>query len=65
MRTSTRREWANFYVGDTLTVLYWSERDGVYYVLRQPQTTGALQAAGAVHDLDAAVTLALQGPPLP
>jgi len=40
VRSSTRREWMNFYAGDALTVLYWSQRDGAYYVLRQPQEMG-------------------------
>lgn len=58
VRSFTRREWVNFYAHGALTVLYWSERDGVYYALRQPQDTGALQTVGSFHDVDVAVALA-------
>jgi CheY-like chemotaxis protein len=63
VRTSTRREWANFYASDgALRVLYWSERDGVYYVLRQVDDGGTMQQVGLFYDLDAAVALALVPP---
>jgi DNA-binding response OmpR family regulator len=64
VRTSTRREWANFYGPDgALRVLYWSQRDGVYYVLRQTDEGGTMQQVGRFYDLDAAVALALAPPP--
>ena len=63
VRTSTWREWANFYAPDgALGMLYWSERDGVYYVLREPVEGGTLRQVGRFYDLDAAVALAI-GPP--
>jgi CheY-like chemotaxis protein len=62
VRTSTRREWANFYAPDgALRVLYWSQRDGVYYVLRQADDGGTMAQVGRFYDLDAAVALALPG----
>ena len=64
VRASARREWASCYAGpvggpgdDVLTLVYWSPRDGVYYVLRQPQDTGALRQVGRFHDLAAAVAV--------
>ena len=60
VHSSTRREWVNFYAEHVLTVLYWSQRDGVYYVLRQPQDTGAVREVGRFHDLDAAVAQAVE-----
>ena len=62
VRPSTRREWASFYAGSALTMLYWSQRDGIYYVLRQPRDTGPFRQVGRFHDLDAAVALATTVP---
>jgi len=56
---SVRREWATFRVGDTLCLLYWSHRDGVYYVLHQERRGGSMQQMGRFHDLDLAVDLAV------
>jgi hypothetical protein len=39
-------------------LVYWSPRDGVYYVLREPATGGPLRQIGRFHDLEAAVVLA-------
>ena len=38
--------------------MYWSPRDGVYYVLREPAAGGAMRQIGRFHDLAAAVVLA-------
>jgi CheY-like chemotaxis protein len=57
---STRREWANFKTADgTLVQLYWSQRDGVYYVIRQAASGGRLDQVGRFHDLDAAIALGM------
>jgi CheY-like chemotaxis protein len=56
--TGTRREWATFAVGDQVGLVYWSPRDGVYYVLREPAAGGPLRQIGRFHDLAAAVELA-------
>ncbi len=56
--TGTRREWATFSIDDQLGLVYWSPRDGVYYVLREPATGGPIRQIGRVHDLAAAVALA-------
>jgi hypothetical protein len=59
---STRREWANFYAGDSLSVVYfvyWSQRDGVYYVTRQDPDGGSMRQVGRFFDLDLAVALAV------
>ncbi|HVG95337.1 MAG TPA: response regulator, partial [Chloroflexota bacterium] len=56
--TGTRRAWATFTVGDALGLLYWSPRDGVYYVLREPAAGGPVRQIGRFHDLEAAVVLA-------
>ena len=61
--TGTRREWATFSVGDQLGVVYWSPRDGVYYVLREPATGGALRQIGRFHDRAAAVASATAAAP--
>lgn len=62
VRSSSRREWANFYAGTALSIIYWSQRDGVYYVLRQPEDAGAVRPVGRSHDLDAAIALAMAAP---
>ena len=54
----TRREWATFTRGDELGLVYWSPRDGVYYVLREPAAGGPMRQIGRFHDLAAAVALA-------
>jgi hypothetical protein len=54
----TRREWAAFTVADQLSLVYWSQRDGVYYVLREPAAGGPIRQIGRFHDLEAAVVLA-------
>ena len=56
--TGTRREWATFTIGDALGLVYWSQRDGVYYVLREPAAGGPIHQIGRFHDLEAAVVLA-------
>jgi DNA-binding response OmpR family regulator len=59
VHASTRREWANGRTADgTLVVLYWSARDGVYYVTREEAVGGGFRQVGRFHDLDAAVALA-------
>ena len=37
---SNRREWVTFSANDVMTILYWSQRDGSYYVLREPAVSG-------------------------
>ena len=59
--TGTRREWATFTVGDELGLVYWSQRDGVYDVLREPATGGPIRQIGRFHELDTAVALATAG----
>ena len=59
--TGTRREWATFTVDDEFGLVYWSQRDGVYYVLREPATGGPIRQIGRFHDLDTAVALATAG----
>jgi CheY-like chemotaxis protein len=68
VRPSTRREWANFYAdaggmgSESLGMLYWSQRDGVYYVLRQDPPGaegGTMRQVGRFHDLDQAVAAAV------
>jgi hypothetical protein len=54
----TRREWATFTADDQLGLVYWSQHDGVYYVLREPAAGGAMRQIGRFHDLGAAVALA-------
>ena len=54
----TRREWAAFTVADQLGLVYWSQHDGGYYVLREPAAGGAMRQIGRFHDLAAAVELA-------
>jgi hypothetical protein len=39
-------------------LVYWSQRDGVYDVLREPAARGPIRQIGRVHDLEAAVVLA-------
>ena len=34
-----------------MTTLYWSQRDGVYYALREPAESGPLHEIGRFHDL--------------
>lgn len=56
VRTSTLREWATFRAADgAVGVLYWSQRDGVYYVLRQAAEGGSMLQVGRFHDADDAV----------
>ena len=57
IHASKRREWVNFYAGNRLSVIYWSQRDGVYYVTRQvPQEEGgSILQVGHFHDLELAV----------
>ena len=63
VHTSARREWATFQGPDgALRILYWSQRDGVYYALRQADEGGTMQQIGRFHNLDAAVALALGSP---
>jgi CheY-like chemotaxis protein len=56
--TGTRREWATFAIGEELGLVYWSQRDGVYYVLREPAEGGPIRQIGRFQDLDAAVAVA-------
>ena len=55
---SGRREWATFAGPDGVWLLYWSQRDGVYYLVRQRATDGGFEQVGRFYDLDAAVALA-------
>jgi two-component system, NarL family, capsular synthesis sensor histidine kinase RcsC len=54
-----RREWATFTAGAALGLVYWSQRDGVYYVLREPPAGGPVRQLGRVYDLATAVALAV------
>jgi len=51
VRSSSRREWVSFYAADALTILFWSQRDGVYHVLRQPVEAGFLRPIGSFFDV--------------
>ena len=42
-----------------LVQLYWSERDGVYYVMRYAESGGRIDQVGRFYDLDAAIALGL------
>ena len=55
----TRREWATFTAEAALGLVYWSPRDGVYYVLREPPGGGPVRQIGRRYDLAAAVALAV------
>jgi CheY-like chemotaxis protein len=55
---SGRREWATFPGPGGVWLLYWSQRDGVYYLVRQRATDGGFEQVGRFYDLDAAVALA-------
>jgi DNA-binding response OmpR family regulator len=59
VRASEWREWVSFDLNGAMTTLYWSQRDGVYYVLREPAESGALHEIGRFHDLDAAMAVAV------
>jgi hypothetical protein len=57
---SAQREWANFKTANGTPVqLYWWQRDGVYYVVRQAASGGRLEQVGRFHDLDAAIALGM------
>ena len=59
VHASTQREWATGRSADgTLVVLYWSARDGVYYVVQQKAAGGGFRQVGRFHDVDAAVARA-------
>src|SRR5687768_14218770 len=62
---STRREWVTFHVGEQLSALYWSQRDGVYYVTRQaPEGQGgSMLQVGRFHDLEKALETAVSSGP--
>ena len=57
VETSTRREWATFATAaGALMLIYFWQRDGVYYVVEL--AGGGPRLVGRFHDLDAAVALA-------
>jgi DNA-binding NtrC family response regulator len=65
IRTSMRREWANFRTQDgTLVQIYWWQRDGVYYVLQLAESGRRVDQVGRFYDLDAAIALAMRARPL-
>lgn len=59
VRASDRREWVTFDMRGSLTTLYWSQRDGVYYVLREPTESGPLREIGRFHEVEAAIAAAV------
>lgn len=59
VRASDRREWASFDMHGEMTTLYWSQLDGVYYVLREPAEAGSLREVGRFHDREAAIAAAV------
>jgi CheY-like chemotaxis protein len=63
IRPSTRREWAQFRTpAGALLLLYWSQRDGVYYVMRHTAGSSRVERVGQFYDRDAAITLAMTAP---
>jgi CheY-like chemotaxis protein len=59
IRPSTRREWAQFRTpAGALLLLYWSQRDGVYYVMRHTEGRSGVERVGQFYDLDTAIALA-------
>ena len=59
IRPSTRREWVQFRTaGQALVLVYWSQRDGVYYVM-QYAASGRVERVGQFYDRDAAISLAV------
>jgi CheY-like chemotaxis protein len=67
IHASTRREWVSFAAPDgAVVLLYWSQRDGVYYVTREAAAGGGFEPAGRFDDVGAAVRFAVSvrgGPP--
>ena len=62
IEVSDRREWATCTTTDGATMLlYYWQRDGVYYVVRLGD--GGPRLIGRLHDQDAAITLALAPAP--
>jgi CheY-like chemotaxis protein len=60
VHASTRREWLNFETEDgTLVQVYYWQRDGVYYVIRHPESGGALENLGHFYDLETALVMAM------
>ena len=58
VEVSRRREWATFATArGTAVLLYWWQRDGVYYVVRLGN--GGPSFVGRFYDLDAAINVAL------
>lgn len=57
---STQREWASFRRStNALVQIYWSQRDGVYYLMRQAESGGKMEQVGRVHDLDDAIAIGM------
>ena len=67
IHASTRREWVSFEAPDgAVVLLYWSQRDGVYYVTHEAAAGGGFEPAGRFDDVGAAVRFAVSvrgGPP--
>ena len=60
VHASPRREWMHFETEDgTLVQVYYWQRDGVYYVIRHPESGGALENLGYFYDLETALVLAM------
>jgi CheY-like chemotaxis protein len=60
VHASTRREWVNFEAPDgAVVVLYWSQRDGVYYVTREAAGRGGFEPVGRFYDRETAVLFAV------
>src|ERR671934_2759 len=55
IHASTRREWVSFEAPDgAVVLLYWSQRDGVYYVTHEAAAGGGFEPAGRFDDVGAA-----------
>jgi DNA-binding response OmpR family regulator len=57
--TSPRREWATFTSAASGSwLLYWSQQDGVYFLVRERRPGAGYEQVGRFYDLDAAVEVA-------
>jgi CheY-like chemotaxis protein len=57
--TSAKREWAGFAGADGASwLLYWSQQEGVYLLVRERRPGAGLEQVGRFYDLDAAIAVA-------
>jgi CheY-like chemotaxis protein len=58
VETSTQREWASFTANRRRWLLYWSQGEGVYFLVRNRPGASGHEQVGRFYDLDAAVEVA-------